>query len=269
MTPDEEDLAQRFEDWAWWSPTADLLPREEEEQYLERECSRAGVRLEEVLARPEVLDETLALALQKRFFNSKSFVELFYRRYEDRILHWLSPFDPDEQRRRDVVQGLFLKFWEPVHDGGLVLPGFDPSQVFRSWLFTVACREWISQVHRKRWCCAMPEGNDLKGPDSTEQEVLVRELRERLLGALAQLPEKQKEVMELILKEVMELTMDGHTTDEETTKEIAKPMDPALNDVYRLRHKARESLARLLDIDRPPSKSGRKPKKKDDTDPQS
>jgi RNA polymerase sigma factor (sigma-70 family) len=237
------ELTQRFEDWVWDCPAADLMPREEE---ILAGCRRASVRLEEVLA-GQFLDETLALALQKGFCVKAVFVELFSRRYEDRLLRWLSALDHDEHRRRDVVQMLYMKFYAPMKWGKPLLKGFDPSQAFRPWLHVVARNFWIAEVGRRRQPYPTAEWDEHAGPDTVERDVLARELDSRLTAALAELPYEHQSVMALKLA--------GRAAEQ-----IASELRLPILRVYRVLHRARQLLAQRLDVDLPPSNSGRKPR---------
>jgi RNA polymerase sigma factor (sigma-70 family) len=230
------ELVQLFEDWVWDLQAEDLQPRERE--FL-CHCDLAGKRLEEVMEDSNTLDVTLALALQKGFFVSKVFVELFQRRYEDRFLYWLSYCDKDEHRRHDVVQQFYLKFWQRVgRTDGQVLCGFDPRRIFRSWIRKALINFWIARVYRKRDQEPRTEEDEQEGPDTVLPPMIARERKERLWDAVSKLLPEEKRVMELILR--------GYTP-----KQIAEIMHISLNRVYRLYHKALEHLRRLLESDGP------------------
>jgi RNA polymerase sigma-70 factor (ECF subfamily) len=230
------DLAHRFEERTWHCPDGAPVPGQDE---MLAECRRAEVRLEEVLA--EQLDETLALAVQNQFFLNAAFVELFTRRYEDRLLRWLSSLDRDEHRRRDVVQMLYLAQYQNR------LRGFKPQLVFRTWLRVVARNFWIAQVARRQWPQTRSKWDERDKIDQVERDVLARELESLVPVALARLPPQQREPMRL--------TLDGHSP-----QDIAQQLGLEVNQVYRRLHLARRQLVALLDLAVPPSGSGRKPK---------
>jgi RNA polymerase sigma factor (sigma-70 family) len=232
-------LADRFETWTWDLSAPELQDREDE--FLE-ECAGGGVCLDRVLA--EQSDETLALAVQKRFCGKAAFVELFVTRYGPDLLRWFSRWERnyrrDYHRELDLAQELVLKFLKDPAK----LDRYDPSRTFAHWLHVVARNLWIAQVVRRH----QPQPTDVL-PEAAvgitpEEELFARELSGRLDEALPRLPPDRRQVMELTLQGLL-------------PGDIARQLGWPIRKVYRVLCQARKWLIEELSLSPPPSPRGR------------
>jgi RNA polymerase sigma factor (sigma-70 family) len=238
-------LIDRFEESVWDLDAVDLQKRECDFQ---EACAPAGTRLDAILA--EQSDETLALAVQKRFLCKEVFTELF-QRYEHRLIAWFSRWrfsrwgTADEAF--DLTQEMFLKLYRKG------LATYDPSRPFCCYLRSAAYHLWIARERGRPRPVLQNDFEDVPAPGGVHQNPVLDELemleaKARLERALKQLPEG--------LSAVLELCLDGLSADE-----IVNRFHITKQQVYRRLHRARELLAELLGIELPPSNRGRKPKK--------
>jgi RNA polymerase sigma factor (sigma-70 family) len=232
-------LAERFQDWVWQLPAADVREREGQ---LREDCAGGGVSLKEVVG--DQSDEALALAVGKKFCFREAFEELFINRYERLLRRWLIQWERqyhrDYHRELDLAQELILAFFQRPQK----LDNYDPNRPFASWIKVAARNLWIAKVVRPR----APQPTD-RLPESAvgitpEEELLARELNSRIDGALAELPPDWRQVMQL--------TMEGLSPGD-----VAGQLGWPLPVVYRLLHKARKRLVEKLSLSLPPSHRGR------------
>jgi len=99
----------------------------------------------------------------------------------------------DEKLAEDAVQEGFLTAWRNA-------AGFRPERAKAStWLLTLVHRRAVDLVRREDRRRAEPlrEGFTLKPSDSAEEDAWLRFERERVQAALRQLPDQQREALEL------------------------------------------------------------------------
>jgi RNA polymerase sigma-70 factor (ECF subfamily) len=99
----------------------------------------------------------------------------------------------DEKLAEDVVQEGFLAAWRNADR-------FMPERAKAStWLLTLVHRRAVDLVRRenRRRADALPEGVEPVSPGSVEDDAWLRFERERVQAALRQLPDQQREALEL------------------------------------------------------------------------
>lgn len=146
-------------------------------------------------------DEGLALAIQKRCFVREAFVELFVNRYTDYLARWFYRWQADAEVAADLKQELFLRFLKSR------LRSYQPTESFRAYLFTAAHHLWVERRRRTKRndsLALIPELPSNNG--SPEALAQGHELATRFQAALGQLPDDEREVLEL--------AVDGKTHDE-------------------------------------------------------
>jgi RNA polymerase sigma factor (sigma-70 family) len=157
-------------------------------------------------------------------------------------------FGAEANEAFDLAQGVFLNFYRRR------LQTFAPQQAFLAYLRQAAYHLWIAFVRRRRpdLSAKLDAG---PAPGCVEDEFFRRELQERLETALSRLPDRERQIMQL--------TLDG-----QKPADIAPLLGLTKVRVFRLLWQARNRLAEDLQIDRPPTTRGRKPRpKSDDPEP--
>jgi RNA polymerase sigma-70 factor (ECF subfamily) len=232
------------------------LPEEIVEQFadclleqLSAEFDAKVQALQEVLRRQQrtvcsvlaaLADEMLALALRKSLFPREAFTEL-YNRHWRRVGGWMIRFGAEPNEAFDLAQGVFLTFYRTR------LQHYDPTRSFLAYLRRAAYHLWIARDVRRRRPDLTPHLDAGAAPGGVEDELIRRDLEDRLDEALARLPEPQHRIMERMLTG-------------EKPAAIAAALGLARPAVFRLLWKARNTLAADLRIQRPPTKRGRKPR---------
>jgi RNA polymerase sigma-70 factor, ECF subfamily len=229
------EIAEQFEECVWGDLAGEPQALAGD---LRAQLQGLGASVPQLLA-PQ-LDETLALAFQKRFFPGEAFTEL-YNRYWQRVGCWVARLGVEANEAFDLAQGVFLNFYR------LRLHTYHPEQSFEAYLRRAARNWWIAKVSRRRRPDLTPDLDTGPAPGRVEDEACHRELQARVSRALARLPDEQRRVMEL--------TLEG-----QQPADIAPVLGIATLRVCRLLWKARNTLAEELNVSRPPTNRGRKPR---------
>ena len=180
-----------------------------------RNCSReASYSLGEVSASKmeEPKDEALMAAYQKG--DGRAFETLFSR-YQDRVFGYFARTFGDQALAEDLFQRTFLQ----VHRGRA---GYDPARPFVSWVFSIASNlgkdELKHRVRRPgdtRW--GAPEDAPERPATGADPEglLLAQEKSARVEGALAELPDSQREAIILHKLEGLSFPEIANALDEE------------------------------------------------------
>ena len=140
----------------------------------------------------EPRDEALMAAYQKG--DGRAFETLFSR-YEDRVFGYFARMFGDRSLAEDLLQRTFLH----VHRARA---GYDPARPFASWIFSIASNLRKDELkHRVRRPGDASRGAPEDAPERAgtsadpEARLLARERAVRVEGALAKLPDSQREVI--------------------------------------------------------------------------
>ncbi|MEO6104174.1 MAG: RNA polymerase sigma factor [Pseudoxanthomonas sp.] len=162
---------------------------------------------------PEPADEALMLAYAAG--DAKAFEQL-YSRHRTRLYRYLLR----QVRDPSLADEFFQDIWQRVITARA---GWKPEAAFTTWLFRIAHNRltdhWRALKHRPP---APADGDEraarIPDPDTPERNLSEFEQRRRLQLALAELPEDQREVLqlrleqELSLEEIAEITGVGRET---------------------------------------------------------
>ncbi len=180
-----------------------------------RNCSReASYSLGEVSASKmeEPKDEALMAAYQKG--DGRAFETLFSR-YQDRVFGYFLRTFGDQALAEDLFQRTFLQ----VHRARA---GYDPARPFVSWVFSIASNLGKDELkHRARrpgdtrW--GAPEDAPERPATGADPEglLLAQEKSARVEGALAELPDSQREAIILHKLEGLSFPEIANALDEE------------------------------------------------------
>jgi len=182
-----------------------------------------------------VTDEPTDAELLARLRTDPAALELIFRRYRHLVLRYAARRCSEPADVVDLVAATFLALLE---SGG----GFDPRRGSApAWILGVAHRQWVRTLRREsriRELARRQAGQrHLDADDMARIEEQIDASRERaaLEEAMAQLPERHREVLFLI----------GH---EGLTNEQAAFVAGVRPSVFRVRlHRARRALQRQLD----------------------
>ena len=124
----------------------------------------------------------------------ESALEALHARYAGPLYSLAFQVTRSERSAEDVVQETLLALWK---DAGR----FDPSKgTLSSWLFALARHKAIDMIRREANVRKRTADVDLEleqAPDDVDEEVWVRVRRERVVAAIATLPEAQRTSLEL------------------------------------------------------------------------
>src|SRR5260370_16290036 len=140
----------------------------------------------------EPQDEALMVAYQK---GDRRAFETLFSRYEDRVFGYFARMFGDRLLAEDLFQRTFLH----VHRARA---GYDPARPFASWIFSIASNLRKDELkHRVRRPGDASRGAPEDAPERAgtsadpEARLLARETRGPAAGALANLPDSQREVI--------------------------------------------------------------------------
>lgn len=124
-----------------------------------------------------------------RHKDEKAFAELF-RHFAPRVKAFLMKSGASDSLAEECTQEVMATLWHKAHM-------FDPSRAsVATWIFTIARNRKIDALRKQR----RPEPEDLPwGPQEEPDQADVLSLQqenERLVRAMSQLPEKQRELIE-------------------------------------------------------------------------
>jgi RNA polymerase sigma factor (sigma-70 family) len=179
----------------------------------------------------ELPDETLALALQKGFLVRDVFTELFVVRYGPYLARWLFRWGTEGHQALDLVQQLYLKFYENR------LASYRPEEhSFRAYLRQSAYHLWVQLVCRARKPEALSPYAEppFLGP-GPEQALLDQEAAARIDEALTQLRPLERGVLQA--------TMDG-----QPAGDIARALGVRKEQVFMALYRGRRRMEQLLHL---------------------
>jgi RNA polymerase sigma-70 factor (ECF subfamily) len=156
---------------------------------------------------PETADEALMLAYAA---GDTSAFEQLYSRHRNRLYRYLLR----QVRDPALADELFQDTWQRVITAR---EGWKPEAAFTTWLFRIAHNRltdhWRALKHRPP---APADGDEraarVPDPDTPERNLSEFEQRRRLQLALAELPEDQREVLQLRLEQELSLEEIGQIT---------------------------------------------------------
>lgn len=131
-----------------------------------------------------------ALVLQVRDHQDRAAFAALFRHFAPRVKAFLMKSGADATLAEECAQDVMATLWQKAHL-------FDPSRAsVATWVFTIARNRRIDALRKAR----RPEPEELPWgpePEPDQAEVLeVQQDTERLGAALAQLPEKQRALIE-------------------------------------------------------------------------
>ncbi len=138
----------------------------------------------------EASDDWAALMLRVRQHEDRAAFAALFRHFAPRVKAFLLKSGAGSTLAEECTQEVMATLWTKAHM-------FDPTRAsVATWVFTIARNRKIDALRRQR----RPEPEDLTwGPEAEpdqEDAMALRQETERLAEAIAQLPEKQRELIE-------------------------------------------------------------------------
>ncbi len=185
-------------------------------------------------------DSDVALMVRVRDGDTDAFRELV-ERYQRTVINTIHRAIGDAWEAEDLAQRVFLQVYRSAKR-------YQPTAKFTTWLFTIT-RNTILNEHRRRSRHAAeslealqeprdPESAGWQAPDKTApdpaQEVIERELKEKIMEAVRELPEAQRTAVILCRYEGL------------SYEEIAQVLGCSVSATKSLLHRARLTLKEKL-----------------------
>ena len=153
-----------------------------------------------------ISDEQILLLLEKPRTHERGF-RLLMEKYQERLYWHVRRMVHEHEDANDVIQNCFLKVYRNIHN-------FERKSKLYTWLYRIAANEAITFLKkRQRRSAASLEDEESSPVYSLQADPFFDgdEAEERLMQALAELPEKQRLVFnmryfeELSYKEISEV----------------------------------------------------------------
>jgi len=185
-------------------------------------------------------DSDVALMVRVREGDTDAFRELV-ERHQRAVINTIHRAIGDAWEAEDLAQRVFLQVYRSAKR-------YQPTAKFTTWLFTIT-RNTILNEHRRRSRHAAeslevlqeprdPESAGWQAPDKTApdpaQEVIERELKQKIMEAVRELPEAQRTAVILCRYEGL------------SYEEIAQVLDCSVSATKSLLHRARLTLKEKL-----------------------
>lgn len=162
----------------------------------------------------------------------KQAYQILVQRYLNKIWRLSMSILKDEQEAEDAVQDVFLTLWKS-------LKTWDPQgkAKFSTWIYRVSFNKCID-IKRKHKPSTGAEDNDIVSKDQTQyQELLQKQLSEKLTSILKHLPDSQRSALLLFYYEEL------------SVKEISVKLDRSEQSIRSLLKRGRATLKEKMQYD--------------------
>lgn len=140
----------------------------------------------------DISDENILQLLQNQGSAERGF-RLLMQKYQEQLYWVVRRMVQEHDDANDVIQNCFIKVFRSIHT-------FEGKSKLYTWLYRIATNEAITFLSQKKRKATnsiedgdLPLANQLRADESMDGDAL----EQRLLQALAQLPEKQRLVFEM------------------------------------------------------------------------
>lgn len=151
------------------------------------------------MAFEKTYDDKVILDLLKDTTSSEKGFRLLVDTYKERLYYHIRRLVGDHDDADDVLQNVFVKVYRNI-------AGFEEKSGLYTWIYKIATNESLSFIKsRSRKSTVSLDGEINQGHANTYADNFIDEsqIQKKLLQAIDQLPEKQKEVFQLRYYEEM------------------------------------------------------------------
>lgn len=153
--------------------------------------------------------------------------EALIKKYQQPVLSFIYKYLGDRFASEDIAQEVFLRVYRAA-------PEFEPRGKVSTWIFRIAYNLCLNEIIRRRRVCLTADFDENE-PAAAEIEKAGHDaLKEELMDAVRQLPEKQRAALLLRVNEELPYT------------EISQVLAVSVSSVESLLFRARANLKRLL-----------------------
>lgn len=159
--------------------------------------------LQHAVDRTEASDEALVLEVQT---GSKAAFEVLWKRHETSLYHWALARLKNQELTWDLCQTVALKAFTKLDQ-------FTVGKCFRSWLYKIAHNQIIDTIRHlrgRREQSLTSHERVISTHADQFQSTLERERMDQLRKLAEELPERQKEILECLLRGMTQTEITAH-----------------------------------------------------------
>ena len=116
------------------------------------------------------------------------------KRYGEKLLRYADYLINDSDMAGDIVQESFIKAY-------VNLNGFDTKKKFSSWIYRIVHNEAMNAVKKQKKSVPMYEDFDIDSGVDLEDEIIVKEMKDKTHNCLSQMPVIYREPLSLFYLE--------------------------------------------------------------------
>ncbi len=126
--------------------------------------------------------------------NDKELYSEIVKRYEEKLLRYAGYLVSDSHLAADIVQESFIKAY-------INLNGFDRKKKFSSWIYRIVHNEAMNAVKKQKKHTSINENIDFDSGVDLEDEIIVKEMKQRAHECLERMPIIYREPLSLFYLE--------------------------------------------------------------------
>jgi RNA polymerase sigma-70 factor (ECF subfamily) len=143
--------------------------------------------------RREITDEELVIEVRSK--DKERYIDVV-KRYEEKLMRYVTYLIGDEEKAKDVVQDSFIKAY-------VNLNGFDTKKKFSSWIYRIVHNEAINSVKKYHKEVPLKQDMDFESGEDIEHDFTKKEIIEKAHICLQEMPMMYSEPLSLFFLEDM------------------------------------------------------------------
>jgi RNA polymerase sigma-70 factor (ECF subfamily) len=153
--------------------------------------------------------------------------ETLIERYRGPVLNFIFKYTGDRFGAEDIAQEVFLRVYRAAS-------GFEPRGKVATWIFKIAYNLAVNEIVQRSRFCQVTDIDELGFEPAAPNDTARSELEQDVMGAVRQLPEKQRAALLLRVNEELSYA------------EIGSVLSTSISSVESLLFRARENLRKIL-----------------------